>query len=192
MSAPIRTSIVSSDVLWDAYNLLLLGPDLGRIRKLLIRYRLFEQSLDIPGDIVECGVFRGAGLMYWAKLLEIFCPNSTKRVIGFDAFRPFLDLPLRQEEHGIAESFDKIVRGVSETEVAAGVDAAGMSGRVELVSGEIETTAVEYVKHNIGSRISLLHLDLDTYSGTKAALESFYPMVSRGGIVVLHCCPVNL
>lgn len=34
-----------------------------------------------------------------------------------------------------------------------------------------------------GSRSS--HLDLDTYNGTKAALDALYPRVSRGGVIVL-------
>jgi hypothetical protein len=74
---------------------------------------------------------------------------------------------------------------VSEAEVAAAVETAGMSRWVRLVKGGIENTAAEYAQRNIGTRISLLHLDLDTYSGTKAALVSFYPIVSRGGIIIL-------
>jgi hypothetical protein len=152
---------------------------------MLVRYILFERALEIPGDIVECGVFRGAGLMYWAKLLEIFAPNSSKRVIGFDAFRPFSELTLREEEIGIADSHDKIASGIKKEELASIVEAARLAHRVHLIEGEIETTAPEYGRRHVGSRVSLLHLDLDTYSGTKAALASLYPLVSRGGIVIL-------
>jgi Macrocin-O-methyltransferase (TylF) len=180
----MRASIITDTSLWDAYNLLVLGPDIGRIRKMLVRYRLFEQVIDVPGDIIECGVFKGAGLMYWAKLLEIFSPNSRKRVIGFDGFRPFLEVPLRPEEYAVARKHDEIVSGVSRREVEAAVDVAGLAHRVELIEGNIETTAVEYGQRNAGTRISLLHLDLDTYSGTKAALTSLYPLVSPGGLVI--------
>lgn len=177
-------SITSDEALWDAYNLLLIGPDLGRIRKMLVRSRLFEQVLDVPGDIVECGVFRGAGLMYWAKLLEIFSSNSGKRVIGFDGFRPFLEMTLRPEEYAVAESFDQIAQGISKKKIMSAVEAAGLTHRIELIEGEIETMAAEYARGNVGMRISLLHLDLDTYSGTKAALNWFYPLISPGGLVV--------
>ena len=30
----------------------------------------------------------------------------------------------------------------------------------------------------------MLHLDLDTYSGTKSALGNFFPLVSKGGVVI--------
>jgi hypothetical protein len=178
-------SITTDSALWDAYNLLLLGPDLGRIRKMLVRYRLFEKTIVVPGDIIECGVFRGAGLMYWAKLLEIFSPNSRKRVIGFDGFRPFLEVQLRPEERAVAGRHDELVPGVNKNEVEAAIDAAGLTHRTELIEGNIEVTAVEYARRNVGTRISLLHLDLDTYSGTKAALTSLYPLVSPGGLVIL-------
>ena len=43
----------------------------------------------------------------------------------------------------------------------------------------------KYVDKNYGFKISLLHLDLDTYKGTKSALKYFYPKISRGGIIIL-------
>lgn len=181
----MSTSITTDTALWDAYNLLLLSPDRGRIRKMLIRYRLFEKTIDVPGDIVECGVYKGAGLMYWAKLLEIFSPNNQKRVVGFDGFRPFLEMPLRAEEYSVAEKHDELVPGVSKKEVETAIDAAGLAHRIALIEGDIGITAIEYARRNIGTRISLLHLDLDTYSGTKAALTFFYPLVSSGGLIVL-------
>ena len=48
-----------------------------------------KKSLKVPGDIVECGVFKGVGLMYWLKLLKIFVYGEDKRVIGFDTFQNF-------------------------------------------------------------------------------------------------------
>ena len=32
----------------------------------------------------------------------------------------------------------------------------------------------------------MLHLDLDTYEGTKAALEAIYPVVSRSGDILME------
>jgi Macrocin-O-methyltransferase (TylF) len=172
------------DDLWRSYNSLLLGRDYSRIRKLLVRYRLFEMSLDVPGDIIECGVFKGTGLMYWAKLLEIFAPNSRKRVIGFDVFGPFKQVVLQVEEINIASRHDQIAKHISMSEIAALVDSAGLSHRVELIEGDITQTSYIYVVGHYGLRISLLHLDLDTYAGTKAALTAFWPIVSRGGVII--------
>src|SRR4029450_6236955 len=56
--------------------------------------------------------------------------------------------------------------------------------RAELVVGDVTRTASAYVSAHPGFRISLLHLDLDTYHATRAALESLFPMVVKGGVVV--------
>lgn len=174
----------NEDDIWRCYNSLLLSPDRSRIRKLLIRYRLFEMSLTVPGNIVECGVFKGAGLLYWAKLLEIFAYNSRKRVLGFDVFSSFKGLPLRQEEQDNASRHDAIAERTGEDEITDVVKLAGLAHRVDLIDGDIAQTAPAYIAKHYGFRISLLHLDLDTYHGTKAALTAFWPAVSRGGVII--------
>ena len=89
---------VTEDQLWDAYNNLLLSSDIDRVRKLLCRYELFNMSLSVPGDIVECGVFKGAGWMYWLKLLRLFAEGEQKRVVGFDTFGSFANSLLDYEK----------------------------------------------------------------------------------------------
>ncbi|MGE3189518.1 MAG: TylF/MycF/NovP-related O-methyltransferase [Vicinamibacterales bacterium] len=175
----------TDDALWEAYNTLLLSPDVDRVRKLLVRYELFKRSLDVPGDIVECGVFKGAGLMYWAKLLAIHAPGSLKRVVGFDVFDTFASsLTPFEKENADAYLAEAGSDGLSRAAIEARVRAAGFERLVETVAGDIQATSEAYVAANPGFRISLLHLDLDTYLGTKAALERFYPLVSRGGVLV--------
>ena len=49
--------------LWNSYNNLLLSSDTDRIKKLLARYEVFKKAMKVPGDIVECGVFKGSGFM---------------------------------------------------------------------------------------------------------------------------------
>lgn len=172
--------------IWDAYNLLMLGPDTDRLRKVLARYELFRRTLDVPGDIVECGVFKGSGLMMWLKMLAIFAPGSMKRVVGFDMFTSFPapeGYDAAQVEAFVNESqFD----GVTTEEIEALVTAAGIDAeRCELVAGDIVQTAPAYVAERPGLRVSLLNLDLDLEEGTFAALEAFWPRVVPGGIVVL-------
>ncbi len=175
-----------SEAIWDAYNLLLLGPDVERLRKLLVRHYLFQLSLDIPGDIVECGVFKGAGLMLWLKLLHIYAPGSAKRVIGFDTFGLFAAGMTPQEA---LAAHDLIVEahyeGLDPRELYQRVEDAGISReRCELIAGDIRQTAEAYVTRNPGFRISLLHLDLDLEEATFAALEAFWPRVVVGGVVI--------
>jgi hypothetical protein len=174
------------DYVWECYNNLLLSHDVERVRKLMVRYDLFRMSLDVPGDIIECGVFKGTGMMFWLKLTAIFAAGSRKQVVGFDTFGEFASdlLPYEQVtadayvQEAISEPNDPVV-------IMKRAADAGLADMAEIVEGQLESTAGQYVKDNPGFRVSLLHLDLDTYSGTKAALEAFYPVVSKSGVIIL-------
>jgi hypothetical protein len=172
--------------IWDAYNLLLAGPDTERLRKLLARRELFRLSQDVPGDIVECGVFKGAGLMLWLKLLHIHCPGSAKRVVGFDVFTSFGETANAGEAAQVADFLrESQFTGVTPESIYQKVAAAGLDAeRCELVAGDITRTAYEYARSRPGLRVSLLHLDLDLEAATFAALDALWPHVVRGGVVV--------
>ena len=60
---------MNSKKIFDAYNLLLESDDIERLKKIIVRYELFKKSLKITGDIIECGVFKGTGHIFWLKLL---------------------------------------------------------------------------------------------------------------------------
>ncbi len=173
-------------LLWDAYHRLLLGPDLERMRKLLVRYDFFKLVLDRPGDIVECGVFKGAGLLTWLKFLQIHAPGSARRVVGFDTFDAFAT-PSSGTDFAAVAAFVKETAhaGTSPRSLHEAIAAAGIAkDRCELVAGDIATTAADYARANPGFRIALLHMDLDLGEPTFAALQALWPRVIPGGVVV--------
>lgn len=171
--------------IWKWYNSMLLSQDIDRIRKLLVRYELFKKSLNVPGDIIECGVFKGVGLMYWLKLLKIYAPGEKKRVIGFDTFSKFSS-QLKNFEKNSAKKYIKEAnfKGIDHKKLLSLTKKNGFDNCV-LVKGEIKNTVKNFLEKNKGLRISLINIDFDTYSGTKAVLENLYNRVSRGGIIIL-------
>jgi len=172
--------------LWDSYHELILGPDIGRLRKMLVRFELYNLTRSVEGDIFECGVFKGAGLMYWLKLLAIYEPKSSKKVVGFDTFQFFKTELTPQEKRAVDEYLrESNAEAIEPQAIYEYAQAAGLRDRVDLIKGDVAKTAASYAQENPRARISLLHLDLDTYVGTKAALEAFYPKVNSGGIIVL-------
>ena len=68
------------------YDEFMARTGVDRLQKIIARYELFRLSLEVPGDIAECGVFKGSGLYTWVKFMHIFKPNNEYRVIGFDFF----------------------------------------------------------------------------------------------------------
>jgi hypothetical protein len=182
--------IDTSQNLYDCFNGFILSDDTKVFGKLLARTMLVNQVKDLPGDIVECGVFKGTGMLTFLKLKRFLCPNSGKKVVGFDFFNSeklvesltgidkeamktlFCD---RNYEHGDgqAQLFGDFVKqcGFEEHEF-------------ELVVGDITETAAKYVAARPGFRISLLYIDLDVDIPTYEALNAMWERVVKGGIVV--------
>lgn len=163
------------------------------LKRFLAHYELFCMTIDLPGDIVELGVYRGASLMSWANFLEIRnMGDRQKQVIGFDNFVGITSID--EKDGKPDEKVNKVVGGYN-----AGVfeeilrDAISIydkdrfipyKPRIILVKGDIEETVPKFVEENPGLRISLLHFDCDMYKPTKVALEILYPRVVKGGVVL--------
>ena len=176
----------SENKIWNNYNNLLLSDDISRLRKIIARYELFKKTLKVPGDIIECGVFKGVSFLFWIKCLKIFSPNTNKKVVGFDMFTGFPKNLNKTEKLSASRYIKKSdFKGIDPKNLVSQAKKIINEKNFELVEGNIVSTAKKYVKKNYGFKISLLHLDLDTYSGTKAALKYFFPKISRGGIIIL-------
>lgn len=166
------------------------------LARFLTHYELFKQIYQLPGVIVDLGVFRGSSLFTWAKLCEIFCPTDVRKtVFGFDTFEGF---PSLSEEDGkIDVNQDKVVGGYNggssiEKDIRMAIEAMDCERhineipRIEIIKGDVCKTIPEFVKnYGEGLRISLLNLDLDIYQPTKVALDNFMPYMVNGGIVIV-------
>ncbi|WP_211252466.1 TylF/MycF/NovP-related O-methyltransferase [Maridesulfovibrio frigidus] len=169
---------------------------LGRrqwMKRFLAHSEFFKKTLTVPGDIAELGVFRGMGLFTWANLLESYCVGDrTKVVWGFDNWEGFTQF---SPEDGEAD--DAAHKNIGEFSpkdfYQELLDAIKLfdqdrfipqKPRIKLVKGPLEETAAQFVLDNPGVRFSLIHFDCDLYAPTKAALEAFWPVLSRGGIML--------
>lgn len=174
---------------WDLYNDFSLWGETDRFSKMLARYELFKRIVDMPGDIVEGGVLKGAGVLYWAKLIQIFNPMSRRKVIGFDTFEGYPEDASMVHDQKTAKAFSKEQIAekemVSDKKIMAAAEAQGLADRLELVRGNASQTIPAYVEAHPGFRISLLNLDFVLYDPTLAAMQYLYPRVIDGGVVVL-------
>lgn len=154
---------------------------------------LFKRTLGVPGDIAELGVFRGVGLFTWANLLEAYCiGDRTKIVFGFDNWAGFSGFSPQDGKQ--KDSAGKVVGGFNPETYKPELENAikifdldrfiPYKPRIKLMNGDIEKTSRAFVEENPGVRFSLIHFDCDLYAPTKAALEAFWPRVSRGGVVI--------
>jgi len=174
------------DESWDAYNELLLKGDLNRFTKIFSRYDLFKKVIEMPGDIVECGVLKGTGVLFWAKLIQIFNPRSNRKVIAFDTFEGYPNSTSNTEkEYGNKFIDNSSYVPVSPEEIMEIARKLNLDHRIELIKGDATVTIGEYVKNNPGFRVALLNLDFDVYEPTKMALEHLYSIIIPNGVVVL-------
>ena len=163
------------------YDEFLARTGVDRLQKILARYELFKMAMDVPGDIVECGVFKGSGIYTWAKLQRLFRPNSERKIVGFDFFETNREIDLgRREDKQVLE--EHATNWASREEILRNLAAVGVHN-VELIAGNVIETTKACARSRLGFRISLLYLDLDNYEGTLASLENLFPLVSPGGVV---------
>jgi hypothetical protein len=145
--------------------------------------------LPVKGSIIECGVYRGFGLMTWAKLSAMLEPeNLTRRIYGFDTFQgfPSIDerdrnplMPARPRQLA-ADSHDELLRLIEEYDADRFL---GHIGKVELVKGDIIKTLPEFVASRQHLVVSLLFLDCDLYEPTRVALQHVLPRMPKGAVV---------
>ena len=57
---------------FDYENNFYLSCDITRISKILAHYELYKKVIDLPGEIVECGIFKGASFARFAMFRELF------------------------------------------------------------------------------------------------------------------------
>jgi len=152
-------------------------------------YELFKLALPVKGSVVECGVFRGFGLMSWAKISTILEPeNLTRRIYGFDTFAGF---PSVSDSDASTFASNRVgdLHAPSYDELRALIDQydrdrfLGNIPKVELVKGDIAETAPAFVESHPHLLVSLLFIDCDLFEPTKAALRAFLPRMPKGAIL---------
>src|SRR4051812_40577437 len=166
------------------------------LARFLAHYELFKQIVEVPGAIVDVGVYRGASTFTWAKLCEIFCPTDVrKRVYGFDTFEGFTGLAPEDGSENVAQDVRPggyAAGGSIEQDLVRARETMNQDRhlshveRIEFVNGDIAITAPQFIEaQGPGLPIALLNLDADLYEPTRAALEAFAPLLAPGALIVL-------
>ncbi|MDY7024417.1 MAG: TylF/MycF/NovP-related O-methyltransferase [Cyanobacteriota bacterium] len=176
--------------IYDAFEKFIFSEDTKILAKLVARTLIFEQIINVPGDIIEAGVYRGSGMLTWLKLKRILAPNALKKIIGFDYFdtESLLNSLSGQDKISMKSLFE--MRGYQHTEGAERfvndliTNAGFEQNSYDLVKGDISQVAQEFVAKRPGLKISCLYLDLDLQEPTYHALDAFWDRVSIGGMVV--------
>lgn len=186
-----NSNIHSNQSIYDSFNNFIFSKDRNIFNKMYSRFQFYEMTKHLHGDIIECGVFKGSGLLTWLKLIDMYEPHSIKKTVGFDFFDPnFVDqMPSGVDRDTMKQVFDRVkdldLNDVSFFGIKDKIINAGFNeNKFELIKGDIEKTAKEYVDARPGMRISILYLDMDLAKPTYDALTIFWNNIVSGGIIV--------
>ena len=143
---------------------------------------------NVPGDIVECGIFKGTGMLLWLKLIKIYCPNTIKKVVGFDMFKKdeLLESLNEQDKKTMTHLFDYAKNNnitVSQLELLL-KESEFKSEQYAIIDGDISNTIHEFIKDKPGFRISLINFDLDLDKPTYEVLNAVWDRIPKGGIII--------
>lgn len=176
VSLPMSSAQRDEGIYWPASALTMVGTKrLDNIRFCI------EQALreNVPGDVVECGVWRGGASIYAAGVLA--ANESTRNLYLCDSFQGLPKPSLKQDE-GDPHWQSSDYLGVSQDQVWDNFGKFHLQGpNVHLVKGWFNQTLTDLP----AKQIAVLRADGDMYESTMDILKALYHRVSPGGFVIM-------
>lgn len=146
----------------------------------------YVTQANIPGAIVECGVWRGGSSMAAALTLRRF--GEMRPIYLFDTFEGAPppgdeDVDFRGDRE--VQAWDTTAAAAGGIPIEAVEEAMRSTGypmeHIRLVKGLVEDT----VPRQAPQSIAVLRLDTDWYKSTRHELEHLYPRLAVGGVLII-------
>lgn len=170
---------------FDYENGFYLTTEPYRMGNIIAHYELYKKIIDLPGDVIELGVFKGGSIIQFATFRELLENERSRKIVGFDVFGEFPQAEKVESDKKFVCKWNEQHTGefLTREDIYRSLEIKKIYN-VELVQGDICETIDEYLSRNPHTRISLLHIDTDVYEPAKAGLEKLFDRVVGGGIVV--------
>jgi hypothetical protein len=163
----------------------------GSLSHILFCNEAYLLIKDIPGVIMEFGVWYGQNLVLFENLRAIYEPfNKLRKIIGFDTFETGFsnsiltdkDITIKGEKlHLSANTKNNFYPTLEKVKKNIEKFSENSNTKIILVKGDILKTLKK--KSNVPEKISFLRLDTDLYATTKFQLEILFPKLVKGGIL---------
>ncbi|MFL5739004.1 MAG: TylF/MycF/NovP-related O-methyltransferase [Flavisolibacter sp.] len=158
----------------------------------LIEAVKYIQNNNIEGDIVECGVWKGGSMLAIAETLTRLNENNRKLFLydTFEGMPPPSEADVshmnQKAEDLLKTNEDKETNTVWAYSTLDTVKQTMMlSGypeqKIQYVRGKVEETIPEVIPQ----KIALLRLDTDWYESTRHELIHLFPLLARGGVLII-------
>jgi O-methyltransferase len=157
-----------------------------------IRAADYVSANKIPGDIVECGVWRGGSSMAMALALK----DQLRTLWMYDTYSGMTDatdtdmtstglkasLLLEEAKQDKTPEGTLLLAFASLRDVQRNMQTTGYpSSRINFIQGAVERT----IPSHMPEEIALLRIDTDWYESTRHELKHLYPRLSSGGVLIV-------
>jgi O-methyltransferase len=148
----------------------------------------------IPGDFVECGVWRGGSSMMMAKTL-LKSKVTDRHIYLYDTFEG-MPMPTPKdvdhrgnpaekimfEKNSLADKMNSVWCLADLKDVKTNLSSTLYpEEKLHFVEGKVEMT----IPRTVPEKIALLRLDTDWYESTYHELVHLYPLLERAGVLIL-------
>ncbi len=139
-----------------------------------------RQALQVEGDFVECGVYRGD--MSWVVTEMVDLVGHGRTMYLYDTFSGFSEKYSSPEDYPDAPQFFEFAN--------AGYGQAGLQEEVTARFRDkphvhvIQGVVPDALPATAPPKIAFLHLDMNSPGPERAALEFLYDRISPGGVIV--------
>ncbi|MDQ7050004.1 MAG: TylF/MycF/NovP-related O-methyltransferase [Enterobacterales bacterium] len=166
--------------------------------KFLVMDRIYQKIKNIPGHIMEFGVWWGQNLVLMENLRAIHEPfNKQRKIIGFDTFSGYdfkannsqnkVDKPSEVWEKGsysTSQNYIDYLQSLIQTHEANNV-LGHQTGLHQLVAGDVAKSVPKYFDDNPATMVALAYFDIGLYKPTVEALKTIKPHLMPGSIILL-------
>lgn len=148
-----------------------------------VRYLVKE---DIPGVLVECGVWKGGSMLAVALTLGEL-DAADRELYMFDTFTGMT----KPSEEDVDVGGDSASEQYEQQNnwCAAGLEEVKTNMRIASYPEEqvhyIVGDVMETLTRSVPEKIALLRLDTDWYESTRHELETLFPRLSHGGVLII-------
>lgn len=162
------------------------------LTKILYINELYQRILEIPGVIMEFGVWWGQNIILYENLRAIYEPfNYDRRVIGFDTFAGYPRISdkdvksetIKKDGYAVSPRYEEYLLRLIDYHEQENV--LYYNRKHSLIKGDAGQTIGKFLKKHPETIIALAYLDMALYEPTKNVLKAIRPHVVKGSVIAI-------
>jgi hypothetical protein len=162
----------------------------GALARLLFINELYQKIVDLPGAVMEFGIWWGQNLVLFENLRAVYEPyNHARRIVGFDTFTGYEGIgdadtrssTISEGVYAVPGGYEGYLSELMEYHRQENV--LPHIRKYDLIKGDAGQTSKAYFNDNPEVLVALAFFDMALYEPTKKALEAIRPRLVPGSVI---------